>query len=204
MKEKVICWGVLNILLISLGNIYSTVDDFTRFTHQNISKELKDQLPFLKIQANGVSQSHPLSEDMLELIFQPQEESFGFFSTITGLNIFNTRFTVSWYMFSTLSDIPSSNEDIMFLLNSKEPCVFSVFTYLNGSWKTHAIFPNMLNIPDKFVYAYVSLPNEDGVLVPLAGQSFYYDTISQITKKTRNVSLNTDILEYWSKKGYFI
>jgi len=173
-----------------------------QFHKQQISSQLKENIPFLNLPIDQINQVKLTENNIFSLSFYPKEKNYLFFSRITGLSIFNTQFTVSWYIFTNQLQIPNSTKSMMNLLNTKKPLVFSSLTYMNGRWCAQANLPYQTLDLNNYIYAYISFPNTDGVLIPLVGQSFYQDQILGISMKKQMVSLNAEILNYWQAQGY--
>lgn len=174
-----------------------------QFEGVTVDSALKEKVPFLR---QDSSTAHPKSHknrSLLTLTFTPDESTYKTFARVTGTSIFNSYFTVSWYVFTDKSCIPSSTKDMLRLVNVQKPEYFEAMYYLNGKWQTKAELPVFLEDSSVFIYAYVSYPNAQGVLVPIASQSFYYDLMSRQSSEKKYVRLNTDILFYWKDSGYF-
>lgn len=171
-----------------------------QFPKKEINASLKEKVPFLNQNFDRINETTLTPNNIYSVIFKPNSDQFDLFSSITGKSIFYTRFVVSWYIFSNVSEIPESMKDIMKILNTEKPMDFSLLTLLNYKWISQSNLPYAGD--NTFIYVYISLVNSDGVLLPLASQSFYRDSISGLHKKAQEVFLNLDVLKYWQKLGY--
>ena len=194
---------ISSTLLITSSGFPFDNDKIARlqFADVPVKNSLKEKVPYL---LHGANPQLKLTErNLFTLIFSPEEHTYRNFSRITGISIFNAKFTVSWYVFTNSSQIPDSTRKTLELLNTEKPLIFSSINYINGKWSAIADLPYYANLEDVFIYAYVAFPNMAGVLVPLAGQSFYRDRVVGDAKRIQKATLSGDILQFWDQEGYF-
>lgn len=172
-----------------------------QFNDNAIDESLKDQIPFLQLPLDQMNSTMLSEKNLYTLNFQPSETLFPYFSKITGMSIFQARFIVSWYVFTNNSQIPSSTDKMMELVNVQKPIGFATLVSIGGKWKAMVELPYTTLKKNTHVYVYISYPNNKGVLVPIAGQVFPHN-LSQNTNKEQVLGLSTGILSYWKRKGY--
>ncbi|MGL4676599.1 MAG: hypothetical protein ACRCWI_02900 [Brevinema sp.] len=171
-----------------------------QFTTEDIDPYLKEKVPFLQ---RGFSNSIPIpSVNQYILNFSPTENIFDYFAQITGRNIFKAQFIVSWYIFTNANHIPNSIDRVMELVNQKKPILLKSLLAVNGKWESVVELPYTTLKEESYVFVYVSYPNTQGVLVPIAGQSFYREFLGSVSEREQSLDLNQEMLVYWQKKGY--
>ncbi|MGL4388696.1 MAG: hypothetical protein ACRCTJ_04830 [Brevinema sp.] len=196
---------IMYLLLVGLSvNLFSLDKELlvrSQFSDGNISEYLKQRIPFLDQEFEEMNHTKLQAQELFEVNFMPKSREYSFFAELTGKSITTTRFIVSWYLFNDDSmEVPVSLDDVMTVLNTKTPIDFSILTYANTQWRASTELYNLRN--KTRLYVFISLPNENGVLLPLAGGSFYQDHISGMNKTVQSATLNLDVLLYWQEKGY--
>ncbi len=197
-------YRVILFILIFFCNIIFAEDNMSlmrrQFSGLPVSPELKSEVPFLQQNLSNTRSIHIPEINKYTLHFEPSPSTFGHFSLITGRSIFNAQFIVSWYIFDDIGKIPDSADEMIKLVNTQKPIVFKSLISINKKWTAYAELPHSGMMEDKYVFAYISYPNVQGVLVPIAGQSFYNENGNYIREKY--LDLNNSILDYWQRKGF--
>lgn len=173
-----------------------------QFQNTSVKESLVDKIPYLQQNFMIEKAVAMPTKNQYTLKFDPNDALFGYFSRITGRSIFNAKFIVSWYIFTNKVHIPSSSEKIMELVNQEKPIFFGILTAINGKWISSVELPFDSVREKNYIFAYISYPNTDGVLVPLGSQSFYFENISGHFLRERRLALNREVLAYWKNKGY--
>ncbi|MGL5955445.1 MAG: hypothetical protein ACRC0X_02385 [Brevinema sp.] len=195
---RVILFSVF--FLYNLGYPRENIELLNRqFSSENIDPYLQERIPFLQ---QGLVDRIPAVNQYI-LNFSPNEQLFDYFAQVTGRTIFKAQFVVSWYVFTNMTHVPNSIDGVMALINQKKPILLKSLPAVNGKWESAVELPYMTLKDDTYVFVYVSYPNTRGVLVPIAGQSFYREFIGGVSEREKTLDLNQEILAYWQRKGYF-
>lgn len=200
-------YRLILFLLIFFCNLLFGMDNSEilskQLPNENVDSYLIKKVPYLRQQFTTEDFAPVSSENQYVLQFNPSELSYHYFSKVTGCSIFNAKFVVSWYLFTNVNDIPNSSEQMLYLVNKSKPLLLKSMTSVDGKWLDIVDLPYESMSPNTFVFAYVSYPNSDGVLVPLGGQSFYREFSSTYdNSQEQSMSLNDNILSYWKDKEY--
>ncbi|MGL4562231.1 MAG: hypothetical protein ACRCVW_00030 [Brevinema sp.] len=197
--KKIVILFLINITNITFG-LNKEMIARAQFPTENIGEYLKQKVPFLDQEFNQMDHTVLKEFDNYEISFTIDTDQLGLFAAITGKSFTKTRFIVSWYIFSSDSEIPSSLNDMMYVLNTKKPVNFSILTFLNQQWVSTTEFAQLRKTDQ--IYVFISFANKNGVLLPLVGQSFYKDHISNLDQRVKMSKLNLEMLYYWVEKGY--
>ncbi|MGL4561848.1 MAG: hypothetical protein ACRCV0_06140 [Brevinema sp.] len=197
--KKIVILFLISITNITFG-LHKEVIARTQFPTENIGEYLKQKVPFLDQEFNQMDHTVLKEFDNYEISFTIDTDHLEIFAAITGKSFIKTRFIVSWYIFSSNSEVPSSPNDMMYVLNTKKPADFSILTFLNQQWVSTTEFTQLRKTDQ--IYVFISFANKNGVLLPLVGQSFYKDHISNLDQRAKMSKLNLEMLYYWVEKGY--
>ena len=198
-------YKVLFLLFLTVNVFAMDREQIARLQLEYIDVEdsLKDKIPFLNIPYSNINDIKLPEKNIFSLTFKPDSQGFEQFSRLTGMSIFRAKFTISWYIFTNITQIPSSTDKMLELVNVEKPHLFMPLIAINGKWEAMIELPNLTYKNGTYVYAYISYPNLKGVLIPLAGQSFYKKNTSDIEIGREAVlGLNSNILSYGQRQGY--
>ena len=198
-------YKVLFLLLLTTNIFAMDRENITRLQFEDIAIEesLKDKIPFLQIPYSNMNDTKLPEKNKYTLTFKPDSQGFERFSRLTGVSIFQAKFTISWYIFTNSTQIPTSTDKMLELVNVEKPHLLMPLIAINGKWEVMIELPNLTYKKGTYVYAYISYPNLEGVLVPLAGQSFYKKNTDDILiSREESLGLNFNILSYWQRQGY--
>lgn len=196
---------VLFLLLLTTNTFSMDRESITRLQFENVDIEdsLKDKIPFLQNSYSDMNTTKLPEKNKYTLTFKPDSQGFDRFSRMTGVSIFQAKFTISWYIFTNSTQIPTSTDKMLELVNVKKPHLLMPLIAINGKWEVNVELPSLTYKKGTYVYAYISYPNLKGVLVPLAGQSFYKKkTDDVLISRDESLGLNFNILSYWQQQGY--
>lgn len=194
---------VLILLLFpNLIHSYIHIAD-QQFKNDNINISLKKKVPYLQQNLKNATKTQLPEKNIFSLIFQPSESTYSTFASITGQSLKNTRFYASWYIFDDVQQMPRSTTEAMTLINNQRPVCFNAVVYANNKWSAQAELPYSTYNDKHHVFVYISIVNQNGILVPISSQSYYKDTITGLAYKEQTLSLNLELIRFWMDRGYF-